>query len=191
MNKNSFCPFILHSWWEITSHFLIICAINFYFVPNSFGIQEKLHFSKNLWDAHRPTSTQLRLSEIEDKYCKKAFFFILFFNSAHSGVNCIPGKSSRMTGFFFGQSLFFVNLFHWVNIYYCKKMKSQFCHDKKPVSVIATILHHVRINTGNWVRGTLGFQWDLFNRPHVKRHWVRGHHQIIPFVSVPHLWAEV
>lgn len=54
------------------------------------------------------TSTQLRLSETEDKHCKKAFFFLLFVNCMHTGVDCITGKASRVTGFFVIVLIFFV-----------------------------------------------------------------------------------
>lgn len=119
------------------------------FVSNSLGIQEKLHFSQNVWDADRPTSTQLRLSETGQAL--QNFFSFFFLNHAHTEVNCVAGKTSRMTGFFYKVSHclgVFVYFFHWINICYYKEMKSQFCRDNKPcLSVPPTIAHHVRINT--------------------------------------------
>ena len=82
-----------------------LCYKFLLFVPNFFGVQRKWQFSKNLWDFHRPSSAQLRLSETEDKHCKKDF--ILSFNHAHTQVNCIPGKTIKNDRLIFAQSLFF------------------------------------------------------------------------------------
>lgn len=49
--------------------------------------------------------------------------------------------------------------------------------------------HHVGINTGHWGRVLIHFQWDVFNKPRVKRQWGVTI-QIIPFVNVPQFMSK-
>lgn len=149
MNKNSSCPFILHSWWEITSHFLITCAINFYSV-SLFGIQGKLHFSQILLDASRSTSTQLRLSETEDKHCKKAFFFSSFSKLyAHWGW-LYYWKSIKINGLFCQSLWFFIYFF--LGLIFATTSKWNIgstmikVTNDQCLSLLPPIPHHVRIN---------------------------------------------
>lgn len=45
-------------------------------VPNPFGIQGKFHFSQIIWDADRPASTELRLSEMRNTAKQFSFSFL-------------------------------------------------------------------------------------------------------------------
>lgn len=81
--------------------------------PNSFGIQGKFRFSQILWDADRPTSTSLRLSETEDKHHKRAFFiFFFFFLILHTlGLTVFLEKRQEWQAFLKGFSRRFCFLF--------------------------------------------------------------------------------
>lgn len=93
------------------------------------------------------------------------------------GLTVFLEKPSRMTGFFLVSHYFllFVNFFYWVISITTRKQNSSSITTKSQ-SVPLTCRPHVMINTDNQVRKMLDFPCDLFNKPHVKRHWVRGHH---------------
>lgn len=82
-----------------------LCYKFLLFVPNFFGVQGKWQFSKNLWNFHRPSSAQLRLSETRQALQKKTLSCFLIMPTLRLTV--FLKKPSRMIGFFFGQSLFF------------------------------------------------------------------------------------
>lgn len=181
VNKNSFCPFILHSWWEITIHFLIICAINFYFVsPTLLVFKENAifhRFFKMLMVLLQQSWGCLK----QKTHCKNAFFFFfLIVRTLRLTVLLENIKNDRLLFlkdsviiliflFISSVGLIFAMTRKWnLNSALTKETNSQ-C-----LSVSPTIPPHVRINTGNWVRGPPNFQWELFNKPHVKKTLIEG-----------------
>lgn len=100
VNKNSFCPFILHSWWEITSYFLMICALNFYSMSPALLVFKKNYIFHRIFET-LPGQLQHSWGCLKQKTstAKKFFLDLFLILIVHplGLINCIAGKTSRRT----------------------------------------------------------------------------------------------